>query len=277
MNHRNPSWWQARAVFKYSKEQLDWLAAHYKTMMVKDLTAAFNARFGLDKTPGMIKSTLKNRGIRCNRKVLTKGRSDLFSKRQIQYMIDHQRGISRAQLTDQLNRHFGSEFNVRQIDNYLKRRGIKNGRNTRLTTGSKPWNKGSKGVCKPNAGSFSKGQRPVNHKPVGHERIADGYILIKTDQVNPYTGTKGWYRHKHRVLWEQAHGPVPKDCIVSFIDGDPMNCVLENLEMISLAEKTYLNRNGYNRLPNEVKPSMKVMAKVITRSKAIERGIQGEK
>ena len=54
--------------FKYAPEHLEFLRTGYRTMNVRDLTAAFNRRFALDKTECCVHSALANHKIRCGRK-----------------------------------------------------------------------------------------------------------------------------------------------------------------------------------------------------------------
>lgn len=83
-------------------------------------------------------------------------------------------------------------------------------------------------------GQFKPGQvRDDNpngrkNKPIGHEKVyADGYVWIITEHGR---------RQKHRVVWEQAHGPIPPDHCVKFKDGNPQNCSLDNLYLVSRAD-----------------------------------------
>ena len=65
-------------------------------------------------------------------------------------------------------------------------------------------------------------------RPIGHEKVyADGYVWIITEQGR---------KQKHRVVWEQAHGPIPPDHCVKFKDGDPTNSSLDNLYLVSRAD-----------------------------------------
>ncbi len=83
-------------------------------------------------------------------------------------------------------------------------------------------------------GQFKKGEcRATNpnsrkNKPIGHERLySDGYVWIITPNGR---------KQKHRWVWEQAHGPIPKDHCIKFRDGDTTNCTLENLYMVSRSD-----------------------------------------
>lgn len=41
---------------------------------------------------------------------------------------------------------------------------------------------------------------------------------------------------RHRRLWEEHNGPIPKGYVVKFIDGNPMNAEIENLRCISRSQ-----------------------------------------
>jgi hypothetical protein len=141
-----------------------------------------------------------------------------------------------------------------------------------------PWNDGTKGtgICKPNSGCFNNGHVPANVKPVGHERVCskDGYIIIKTAETNPNTGFFGWYRAKHVVNWEAHNGPVPEGKILRFIDGDPKNWAIENMELITRAEHARLNQLRLNQQPEELRETVRVLAKLIDRTGRISRDLR---
>lgn len=100
-------------------------------------------------------------------------------------------------------------------------------------------------------------------KPVGYECVRNEkgrhYVWIKPEgrRMMP----------KHRWLWEQAYGPIPKGHNVQFKDGNTLNCVLENLYLISRAKQV---RKNFDDLPAERKAETR--AKIIdSRIKSIRR------
>lgn len=119
-------------------------------------------------------------------------------------------------------------------------------RESRFQRGINPWNSGRVGIRVSKKSEFKKGDLPAN-------TLTDGAITIRT-HTNYKKG--GVYQNKyirvslgkwvplHRHVWEQAHGPIPRSHIIAFKDGDPMNCDLDNLSMISKAENAARNRNG---------------------------------
>ncbi|MHB8808940.1 MAG: hypothetical protein ACYC9M_02860 [Desulfobulbaceae bacterium] len=52
---------------KNTPEQLDFLRAGYRTMAIRELTAAFNAQFGEERTEKNLKTTLGNHRIAAGR------------------------------------------------------------------------------------------------------------------------------------------------------------------------------------------------------------------
>lgn len=91
---------------------------------------------------------------------------------------------------------------------------------------------------------FKKGRIPHNTKQDYYERIDDGgYIYIKAP------GSKKMVL-KHRWIWEQHHGKIPKGYNIQFKDGNRLNCDIENLYIISRNEQ--MKQNSYHRYPKEV-------------------------
>lgn len=148
-------------------------------------------------------------------------------------------------------------------------------RKGQFKSGHKPFNKGrdirlwasKEGQEKIAPTRYKKGVPPKNSptlRPTGYERIrreksGKSYIYIKPEgrRMMP----------KHRWLWEQAHGPIPKGYNVQFKDGNSLNCTLDNLYLISRAKQI---RKNFDDLPAERKAE--VWAKIHeTRNKAIRR------
>lgn len=86
---------------------------------------------------------------------------------------------------------------------------------------------------------FKKGNVPHNAKEVGYESV----VFDKTGR--PYYMIKilgkERLRYKHRVIWEEANGPIPKGYNVQFKDKNTLNCVLDNLYLISRSEQMIEN------------------------------------
>lgn len=116
--------------------------------------------------------------------------------------------------------------------------------------------------CK--ATMFKKGSIPANARAIGSERIdKNGYVLIKIQDGH---GNKNWIR-KHRYLYEQAYGEIPKGHKVIFADGNIGNFELNNLILISDAEELIMNkRKLFSESPEHTKTGV-LIAKVLNKAK----------
>jgi hypothetical protein len=196
-----------------------------------------------------------------------------YTEAQLAFLRDNYPKFNRKILTEKFNESFGTDKKLAQIVSCLKNHKINSGRTGYFPKGNKSWNQRTKGVMNPNATSFKKGHVPKNAKPVGSERICtkDGYVLIKVPGTNPYTGHNGRYVHKHRWVWEQHHGPIPKGKLVSLKDGNPLNCTLENLELIDRNLLARLNYQKINSNPKELRPVLRTYVKLKNATLQAER------
>ena len=194
---------------------------------------------------------------------MPKGQCRLYSDEEKAFLKNN-RALPRKELTALFNQQFSAQVQLSAIMSFCKRNGWMTGRDGRLTKGNQPWNTGTKGVCRPNSGSFQKGIKPANQKPLGHERICskDGCVLIKVAEPNPYTGAKTRYRYKHHVVWEQHNGAIPAKHVIRFIDGDPLNCDIDNLSCVTKFVNMRMNQNRVNDLPVELRPTAKAIAEL---------------
>ena len=188
-----------------------------------------------------------------------KYRSQVFTDEEIQFILDNAATMGRNEIAEKL------DCRVVQVKGFINRNKIQTGRTGRFEKGNPSWNKGKKGFMGPNRTSFKKGHNPPNRKGVGSERICskEGYVWVKVEERDPYTGLPTRYRPKHKVVWEQTHGqPVPQGCAIIFKDNDIYNFDPDNLECVTRAELLQLNRNRYKEMPEELKPSTLALSKL---------------
>lgn len=98
------------------------------------------------------------------------------------------------------------------------------------------------------------GSAQHNWVPVGTQKVRDGQLVRKvTDDPDVYPAAR--WKPVARIVWEAAHGPVPRGHVIRFRDGkgttDPDAIRLEHLECITRAEN--MKRNSFwENLPPEV-------------------------
>lgn len=158
-----------------------------------------------------------------------------YTEEQQVFIKEHVQGRTTEELTDLVNERFGINLSTGQIRAYKKNNKLLSGVDAKFKKGRTSHNKGKLGGgWKPT--EFKKGHRPYNYMPVGSERVnGDGYVDIKIADPNKW-------RAKHLIVWEAAHGPVPKGHVVLFGDQDRHNFDLDNLILISKQQLMRLNR-----------------------------------
>ena len=226
----------------FTPEIEEFIHKNVKGLFNSDLAELVNNKFGTSYTAEQMRQYKSNHKLK-GEVGTSKGKtgSKTFDKEQQEFIKNNALGIGNEELTNRLNKQFGTSFNKQQVKNYKQRNKISSGLDGCFEKGHTPYNKGKKGVCGKGCEKtwFKKGSVPKNHKPVGSERIdsKDGYVLIKT--AEPRT----WLL-KHVVLWEKHNGPVPKGYKIIFLDGDITNITIENLAMVSNQEMLMANRLG---------------------------------
>lgn len=164
-----------------------------------------------------------------------------YTKEQVEFVRDNIKGTSYKEMREMFNKRFETNLTFSQINGFIKRNNFKNGNDARFEKGQETWNKGMKGLRFEGSekGWFRKGQDPINHRPVGSERICtkDGYTLVKVAEPNVW-------KLKQRIVWEEAHGEVPENHVVLFGDGDKQNFDLDNLILVSRSQLARLNQQN---------------------------------
>lgn len=170
-----------------------------------------------------------------------------YTTEHIEFIATNIKGRSYLELTDMFNAKFGMKLKVSTMISLAFRNGLRNERDCRFNTGYEPTqfkkghipaNKGKKGVGGWAPTQFKKGHVPANYKPVGSERVSvDGYVEVKV------ANSRKW-KAKHRIVWQNANGPIPKGHVIIFADGNRQNIKLDNLLLISQRELAIMNKRG---------------------------------
>ena len=164
----------------------------------------------------------------------------IYTEEEHAFMKEYVLGHSYTEIQKAFTEKFGWEITIGQVKRYIGNHKLNTGKTGRFVKGHVSHNKGQKMPPevyeKAKTTMFQKGHVPLNHRPVGSERVnVDGYIEVKIAEP------KKW-RLKHNVVWEEHNGPIPKGSIVIFLDGNPTNLDISNLYCITRAEHLYMNR-----------------------------------
>ena len=166
--------------------------------------------------------------------------SKLFPPHVISFFEANNAGKSAKEMTELLNAKFGTHYTCEQIKACRARHHWNSGLTGRFEKGSVPYNKGKKTGSYPGMErtQFKAGNRPLNYRPVGSERVnVDGYHERKVADPNRW-------RPIHIIEWEKLYGPVPEGHALVFRDGDKDNTSVENLMLVSRRELAVMNKRG---------------------------------
>lgn len=204
----------------YTEEMKNYIACNCRGKTILQLQEEFNIKFNTNITYHAMKSYLSSHKIKVGHNNKRK-----FKDEHIEFLKENVKGITLKELTKRFNDEFGMNISESAVSNlkhkYNLQSGIVGGR---FQKGQTSWNKGKKMSSdqykRCEATMFKKGNKPANARAIGSERIdKNGYILIKTQDGHK---NKNWTR-KHRYLYEQEYGKVPKGHKVIFADGNIRN------------------------------------------------------
>jgi len=159
------------------------------------------------------------------------------------------------------------------IKSLMRKLGITTGRTGYFFVGSH-LNKGRKlppeVIAKISRFWFKKGCTAPNRCPVGTTSYICGYPYVKIKDL-PNGDRREMWKAKNRYLWEQHYGPIPQGYNVVFLDGNPQNCVIENLALVSNAQLAVLNGRRLKSTNPELTKTGIQISKLITTIKEKEK------
>jgi len=231
---------------KWTDEQVKYLKKIYLNKSDKEITDLINKKFNTNYTKSAINSKKGDLGLKSHPLYFK------YSQEIVDYIIQNHKGKSLDEIADEVNKKFGLNINKQSIGNLksrLRRNNIflEYARNDGcFKKGNVPINKGTKGMFNVggNRTSFKKGGKSWNCDPIGTEKWKsknykddEGFLYVK---VQDGTKQHNW-KQKHRIIWEEAYGEIPKGYKVIFKDGNRHNITLENLALVSNSEMLILN------------------------------------
>lgn len=254
---------------RYPREVHEFIAANVVGRTTRELVSLVNARFNLDFTESAMKSYKTNHHLKSGTPGgLPAGHAtDVFPQAIADYIRENYKGVGNTEMARRLNKIFGTSYTVKQINSFYKNHKLNSGLNGRFEKGHVPANKGKKGVCAPGCErtQFQKGNLPATTKPIGYERVSkDGYVEVKVKMRPSRPDCNDNFVAKHRLIWEQAYGPIPPDCVVIFKDGNRRNLDLSNLTLVTKAERLEMTRRGLFSTDAELTEAGVMVARVRT-------------
>lgn len=234
---------------RWTDEQVAYLKKISKGKSNKEIAQLINKKFNTNYTQSAVNAKKGKLGIKSNYKYIPK-----YTDKIIEFIKNNYQNKDNIELASILNKKFdlnttGDKISMLKAN--IKRRygvdlrtGINNGC---FKKGQVPSNKGKswdeyltkEQQEKSKKTWYKKGNISSNNVPIGTERInRDGYVEIK---IRDGSLNKNW-ELKHRLVFIQNYGEIPKGYNVIFLDGNKLNFNKDNLSLISDSELLLMNR-----------------------------------
>lgn len=169
-----------------------------------------------------------------------KGNKQPWTQEELRYVLDNYKSLNKVQIAEGLKK-IGPGHSAGSVKALYTKYGLVSGIDSHFKKGHISANKGVKlppeMYEKLKKTMFKKGNQPYNTLKIGDEVITtNGYIKVKIGEPNKW-------KQKHRLVWEQYKGPIPKGYKITFLDGNILNCNIDNLVLVTDGECLTLNRN----------------------------------
>ena len=189
-----------------------------------------------------------------------------YTKEELDYIREIAPGRHYHEIVEMFNKKFERQIDAKKLKETLGNHGISTGLTGRFEKGHVPVNKGKKFPGTGNRTTFRKGNVPANKMNVGEDIITtDGYVKTKIAEPN-------LWEYKHKLIWAEAHGPIPEKHSVIFADGDKLNLSIDNLLLVSRAELLMLNRRRLISENSELTKTGLNVVKVMNKVCKIKKG-----
>jgi hypothetical protein len=230
-----------------SPEMKAYIKANYLKISSKEIGDNFN------KTGCFIKRRMVRLGLVVPITLIRRWRADKlirpFSKSEDDFILKNIGHLSIKNISKSIKRTSGY-VSIRAKELGLGHIIAENAFNSLIKRGSVPKNKGLKqtqymsadAIEKTKATRFKKGNQPHNTygKP-GMVTVRRGHVKRGGRPYKYICIEVGKWLPLHQHLWEKANGKVPAGYCLWFKDKDNMNCVLENIELITRKENRIRN------------------------------------
>ena len=159
----------------------------------------------------------------------------MLNEKEKEYLKEIYKGRLCKEVAKMINEKFNANHSAKEIEGFKNRHHLRSEIDSTFKNGNTPANKGKKWADyltkeqqeKARRTCFKKGNVPKQHREVGSERITiDGYLEVKIAEPNKWA-------LKHRLVYEEAYGKIPKGMNLIFADGNKLNLELDNLLLVT--------------------------------------------
>lgn len=245
---------------------------------VNQCTDALNERFGTNFTNAQIANYKSNHHISSGKKCwefVDHKKLQKFPEEVRQFIFENYKGTSHKRMSERIKEKFDYNITPRQIKGFYGNNNLNSGLTGRFEKGHIPKNKGKRQtefmslemIERTRGTRFKNGQLPHNTVPIGAvKELKDGYLRLKIDdKLKPKRKKDNW-KPLHHFMYEFYHGAIPAGYDVMFLDGNKRNFSKDNLEIITKAERLYLNRHGFISSDPEITKSGLALSRMMTKA-----------
>lgn len=261
----------------WTLEQEEYLKEIYINKSNEEIAKLINNKFGTNYTKSAVSTKKGKLKLLSGYKYIPKYNDEIK-----QYVKENHKGKSTIELSEEVSNKFGIiitpdnmqnlKSNIRRRENFIFEPARNDGCKKK---GYEPFNKGLKWDDyltkeqqeKAKISCFKKGNISSNNVPIGTERIdKNGYIEIK---VKDGCLNNNWQR-KHRYIYEQHYGLIPKGHKIIFADGNKRNFDINNLILVSDSEELIMNMHKLRTEDIELTKTGHLIAKVIDKTNKVK-------
>ena len=225
----------------WTEDQIRYIKRIAKGSKKKTILEKVNKKFNLTLNINQLNNCMYSRGIKARIR-------HTWTNEQIEYLKSIAKGTPRKVIVDKINKKFNLNLSMRQLRDCMNSRGIRNNIDKKF--------------------SAKDGNRCQQEKPIGTvSKWECGYTRIKT-------GDNEW-EFIQRYVWRKHHGEIPPGHSVIFLDGNTDNYNIENLALVNRNELMKYNSMRLNSDNQELNRVAVNLAKIMTKSKELERGQNG--
>lgn len=169
---------------------------------------------------------------------------DKWSQKELDYIFKNYKGISYKDMLEKVTKKYHKHHNFSQIKGVYAKYNLTNEVDVKFKPGNIPFTKGKKieeymskkGIENSSKTRFKKGNIPPNVKKIGSKRYTEDGVMVKVSNNK--------WEYEHRIKWIKKYGQIPDGYQLFHIDLNNWNNKLNNLCLITQAERLYLNRSG---------------------------------
>lgn len=224
---------------RYTQSEIDFIKSNYIDLLDREIAVILNrSTYSVREKRKQLKLFIPEQFK--NVRMLKQG---AWSVDEEKYLTENYIKYTVEQLMKLMNRGHSSIKNKILKLNLTLPEAVREERKARskFKPGHISWNKGVKGYMQSNKTSFKPGHVPANKREVGYVAVRldkrTGYptLRIKIAEPNKWESLSV-YNYK------KTYGDYPKGYMVTFKDGNSLNCNIENLHLMSLKERLLKNK-----------------------------------